>query len=921
MRIEFGWSLDGASWADAGSGGSTGRVRQGPRGLVGLLQTRLGLTHPAVEEAVRVAQYLRLIERHREALPVDAAFWPARSFALDPWSTARQLLRWRDAALEAGWRTGSERARTALPPRLAALADLEDLAVVGVPGTADPLGRPATLSPGAADDLVEIVELLTAFADAGRTWPLGITELVLQEEPSALPGRWPELLALLAGAGVVLSGPGEDLSRRPELEVVQCLEEWTAADVAARFLAAAGEEPLTVLAASDTDVLDRALHRRGLPALGHVAPSTDRAHHQVLGLFLDVATAPVDVHQLAALLDLRLLPGADADAEPVGLVPAPARRALLGGLTREPGIGGPAWQAALTHLAHTEGGAGPVLDAAREIDSLVTDPLASDDLRPEAIARRLGWLAGRLRGVSRGRGDVLTSLAQVQTLRSVLSMLDPGTALSRRTLQQIIDACGGSGRSPRAGAEVSPWSVTTRPAQVRAGGGTVLWWGPAETGSTPVSWDPAEIRALEAAGARPLSSEHMASLQVDAALRGLRSAQRVVAVLPGRRLEQAPAPSGLLAHLEAALGRGEEDRRAPQDLITDGTWSLAGRSLPVTAPAPETFAPPASGPVRIGDAAHLLPEKLSFSQASTLIGCPHHWVLEYAFGIRPAQVAALPTGPPMIGTLVHAVVEHLVQEMFDEDLGGVPLSAPPDTRIREVFDALVPQFASELDLPGRSAEREDIRSRAVRSLHEFFRRMAEAGLRITGTESSFTRPLELPLARGPLTVAFGGSRDVDARDERGRPAVIDLKWARSRTGYDDLYDTSEAIQLASYAWSLGLEESPTVGYYLLRTGEFVAGDRALDPRGRAPMDVPGAWGRTVEAITAVLDEISGGTVRVGCRGLLEGAGLDPGAPYTAQAKAWDSARAAARAEGGLVVKSYCAGSDHAQLCGLTGDWR
>ena len=63
-----------------------------------------------------------------------------------------------------------------------------------------------------------------------------------------------------------------------------------------------------VLASADTDVLDRALHRRGMPAIGAVGPSRDRAHHQVLGLFLDVATAPVDVHQLAALLDLRVLP-------------------------------------------------------------------------------------------------------------------------------------------------------------------------------------------------------------------------------------------------------------------------------------------------------------------------------------------------------------------------------------------------------------------------------------------------------------------------------------------------------------------------------------------------------------------------------------------------------------------------------------
>src|SRR5699024_7904258 len=135
--------------------------------------------------------------------------------------------------------------------------------------------------------------------------------------------------------------------------VVSALDEWSAADVAARYLAAgpaADDGPLTVLATSDTDVLDRALHRRALRATGAVAPCPDRVHHQVLGLFLDVATAPVDVHQLAALLDLRVLPGPELDAGPIGLVPSAARRRLLRALTREPGVGGPAWREAIGRL-------------------------------------------------------------------------------------------------------------------------------------------------------------------------------------------------------------------------------------------------------------------------------------------------------------------------------------------------------------------------------------------------------------------------------------------------------------------------------------------------------------------------------------------------------------------------------------------
>ncbi|MDN5901525.1 MAG: PD-(D/E)XK nuclease family protein, partial [Brachybacterium sp.] len=493
MQIEFGWSLDGASWADAASGGATGQVRVGPHGLLGLLQTRLGLTRPAIDQAVRIAQYLRLIERCGED-----GFWPARSFALDPWSTARQLLTWRDAAVEAGWRAAES---TGLPPRLAALAAVEHRAVVGMLGTVDADENPATLAPGAADDLAEVVAELER-EDTG--WPLGIDRLVVQEDPATLPGLWPRVLTLLGGAGVEISRAGAREGARPEVVVVQCRDEWTAADVAARYLAAGPSEGLHLLATTDTAVLDAALHRRALPAVGAVESSTDRASHQVLGLYLDVATAPVDVHQLAALLDLRVLPALEPEGDPIGLVPAPVRRALLRALASEPGVGGPAWRQALARLEEREDAA-TVMISAREIDRLVTDPLPADALYPETLSTRLGWLADRLRAVGHRDGDLLASLTQVQTLRQVLGMLDPSASLSRRTLQQIIDACGGGGGSALARAEVAGWTVTTRPAQLPATGGTVLWWGPeADEVSPPVVWDRGEAAALTAGGAHLL---------------------------------------------------------------------------------------------------------------------------------------------------------------------------------------------------------------------------------------------------------------------------------------------------------------------------------------------------------------------------------------------------------------------------------
>lgn len=60
MIIEFGWGLDGASWS-AGRSAAAGYAIMGPHALVALLQTRLGLTHPGVEQPLRIAQYRELL--------------------------------------------------------------------------------------------------------------------------------------------------------------------------------------------------------------------------------------------------------------------------------------------------------------------------------------------------------------------------------------------------------------------------------------------------------------------------------------------------------------------------------------------------------------------------------------------------------------------------------------------------------------------------------------------------------------------------------------------------------------------------------------------------------------------------------------------------------------------------------------------
>lgn len=892
MQIEFGWSLDGAAWADASSAAATGTVRLGPQGLVTLLQTRLALTRPAVDPAVRIAQYARAIAA------VDHP-WPRESFAVDPWSTASTLLAWRDAAVAAGARL---EASDGLPERIAALRAVESAA--------------SHLAPGSADDMRELVDVLAEEV----TWSLGIETLRCHEAPTSLPGLWPQLLQLLEARGVVLEQARPAQQERPELVLVEAEDEWTAAEAAARLLAGRDSAPLQLLAGADTVLLDQELHRRGLPAVGVAESAAHRTALQILPLYLSVAVAPVDVQQLAALLDLRVLDVPEGGREHVGLVPARARALLLDALAHEPGTGGTAWQQAMAGLEADEELSASGLEMLRALSALVTSPLTPEDLTPERVRDVTAPLGKRLRALGQGDPALVRASTHLQVVLDVLDELEPGRVLRQRELAQIVATAGGRAGSPfaRPGA-TSRWRTCSRPSQLLPIGGDVLWWGAdRDDAAAGVTWDAAEAEALTGLGARILAPAQVTALGTDAGLRGLHGAERIVVVRTRRRAEKPTAQHALLAHLAARRAAPGQDVEkvlegltlSPAETLGADGFALAGSRRPLTVPAPSRIAPlPSDLTKHAAPAPHLLPSRLSYSQAEDLLGCRQKWTFKNGLQIRAASVATVPTGNRMIGTLVHAVVEQLA---------GDGERTPSAQRIGREIDTQVPRLASELLLPGREVELVGLRERAVRSLVEFFDRLGAAGMVITSVESRFEEPLLLHLRRGDVTVPFVGYRDVDAEDARGRPTVIDLKWTYAARKYPELFEAGEALQLASYAHSLH-EEGTDVGYFLLSQGEFVSANPALDPHGRPTLDVEDLWSRGTAGMTRALDEIGAGRVDAHSGQILLDAGQDLATPRKDAEKTYTRAREAARAQGSLVVDARCDHCEFSLLCGMRGD--
>lgn len=943
MKISWGWGLDGAPSAYAGAGQQILRI--GPAQILELLRTRLGLSRPAGSLPLRVAQYRSLMEGSGHP-------WFHRSFATDPWNTARQVLALRDAAVVAGWEPADLSETELLPPRVEALSQIESRAVVGSTRDED-----SNLLPGRSDDLRELLAQLRRLADSageGVVWPLGISCLEVMDDVAVLPYEWRELLDLLERCGVsVVAHEGTSESVPDSLAIVRGEDEWSTAESAARFLSStAHHESLVIIAGDDTAVLDQQLRRRGMPTLGQPASSTDPAC-QLLPLFLSALVPPVDVHRVAEFLSFRVTVQRDShQAEPrsAGIVPHAVRNALLGALVAEPGISGDddsAWARALSALraaAQTDDDRQAVSawSIAQSLDGFLrTDPptVADNSVDVDSITAAVGWLAQRVRALGGGEPtrfiDIAT--AHISTFLDTLRLIGSQTLLIRE-LFDIVEACAPRATTPASPAHAAPWTVVTNPAHVPPDTETVLWWSAhsAET-SQPHMWDDDEAVALEAAGATITTAAQRERLVQAGSPRGLSQATNLIAFCPGvvggaeHRLHPAlvqiaeryaqhrpdvfgsppPAVDDVLVHPAIAH---------PVTTQCDGErWSLGDQDLGVRAVVPERIVVPGQvSRIVDGDFTHLLPNRLSYSQIDRLLNSPLAWSLERGLSLSSGYGVQVPTGNRMIGTLVHAVVEHLVRT------GAVADDAVPSAEtIATTFKQFVPRFASELLLPGQSSRHNALLTTTIGSLTGLFTALRDRGVRITGAETEFIEPFTLTIGGARHDTELRGFRDLDGETTDGRRAVLDLKWTFSTTRYRRMVTDGEAVQLSVYGQVVGTSgggEPPLTAFYMLKQGQFVSADRDLDPDSQAEGDPAHLWPRIQRSVEHALTGLSTGRFEA----LAADAYLETGTLLGGEKKPYKDAIAAIRddadTDGRLFIDANQAYSGFTLIYGLTGDY-
>lgn len=876
MKVTFGMYLDGALWNVEGA--VLGQVRTGPGGLLGLLETRLGIPGPTVHPVHRIDGMMRRMETLREEIP-----WYGASFAVDAWSTARQMLQWRDELVESGWQKDQPLSSS---PRLDAISRLERSDLALIPGNADRLweviGRLAQGENAGIEELflVEPVELLppawqtvmellvrqgTRIAQEPERFQASPEHAVLPavSEPDKPESNLSKIKAVLRG----LPNPGPLVSEDESLILAEASDEWEAAENLALWLAADKDQnrQVAIICGLPTTILDQAFARHNLPRLGRAEPSRWREVQQILPLMLANAWSPVDIRRVVELLSLSIPP-----------YPRWACQILLRAIAEEPGTGGKAWESALGEIREKRT-LELVEKGQSESDAAVKAEEFVQEIQSLLVQDRFDPAAGipeeRVKVLCQKVVDLLGWQLQMDSrLRTVighareLSDLSTGKwNLPRTVLERILDTVIGVGTSSEDSLEeAGACHVVDHPGQLLDSWDTVLWWGFNDIPVPPATyWSGNERAELEAAGINPGEPGALRDLEAFAWQQGLMAAKERFVAVTLKQLDGEPAYPhpyrDTLWCAAARTGGGIGEDAVRETLVREWNgpyreekWSFAGRSQQMDQAPAEAESGEALQERRVPENVIGRPRKLSYSQMNTFIGCPFKWALEYYAGLRLPESQSLPSGNRMIGLLCHRIVEELYTA------GNRLDTADAVRRAEDLYDSLLPSMASELLLDGNAVERQRYRRAVTGAVGRLVQAINERGLRVERTEAALSAELD--------GIPFIGFADMILRDEGGKPYVLDLKWSYTDKHYKQSVELGTALQLSTYAFLLRAEDPAAhadAGYFLLAQGKLFSDSTGLtDEPLQTPHSLDQTWEMGVAAFRETLNQLDQGILKV-----------------------------------------------------------
>ncbi|MEH7417081.1 PD-(D/E)XK nuclease family protein [Neobacillus drentensis] len=822
MNIILGYWLDSAAYPDAlgNKEASVGKVVTGFNGLVGILETQLGLTSPRKSENIRISEWQELIGK----LDTGKKLF-SHSFKTDSWNTARELLRRRDELVLAGWDPAVHVGGSKWIDTLAQLELASPNKTWGFPDRLRALMKRLKEQGQLHIDTITIVDEDETLWDP---WSMELVSLLKKQgvqvfkEPVSVEQPIPQnrssdlslLQSVLAGETAAKEAQGDG-----SLLLVRSEQEWDAADYFISWMQEKGTEDTVLIKGEGALFLDEMLHRRGIPAVGVDTPSKWRAVLQVLPLTIDTYWKPLRVDRMMELLTI---PGSP--------IPGKIRYKLANELAAFPGIGGANWLQAIESgiRDYEELWAAEAIEQQelkkrrKNLEDKLDLWVHHDYYEPnEGIPfETLVQICQKVAQWAAVQYQLTNDLMYTQAVQVAQEVIEGIKTLSvsqvtHLQVARILDSVLGEGATLfNYRQEASKCQVVSHPGQIWGHAGTILWWGFHKNTAGPSirTWTSKERAWLHDHGFHLTEDDISRRREAASWQRAARLANKRLILFAPSKVKGAEIPlHPLWDEIRYAVARNTRTEKK----ITIEAAEL--RKYPVHPPFGETgervklsesSIPEPIRTWRVPENIVLRRQEESATSFESLIGCPLKWTFRYAANVRPGNVLSIPNESIMLGNLGHYVLEQLITEKLSWTEDEVRL------RAGELYDQLTPMLAAPLLEPKNAVRRNETRLSLQKSLQKFFRVVNQAGIQIEHTE------LELQKTWNS-EVEFKGRLDLVGKTQNGNKILLDAKWSKRPKNYKAKLENL-SVQLALYHWLLSDQENEElpVAYFMLSTGDF-----------------------------------------------------------------------------------------------------
>lgn len=822
LKITLGYWLDSTTYPDAlgDQVASVGTVVTGFNGLIGILETQLGLTVPNVSENQRIAEWQELIRKQDSGKKLFS-----KSFETDSWNTAKELLRRRDELVLAGWNPLVHVGGSAWIDTLAELELANPNRLCGFPD------RVRGLISRLQDQVQVQIEKINIVDEDKTLWDPWCIQLIdlLKEigvetqnvstmfEKEIQKDSYTDLSLLqkvMAGekSSEVAKGDGSLLLIRSE-------QEWDAADFLISWLQQNTSEDTVLIKGDGSLFLDELLNRRGVPAAGVDALSKWRAVLQVLPLTIDTYWEPLRVDRMLELLTI-----------PTSPVPGKIRYKLAKVLAANPGIGGPLWVQAIQDgiNAYEEIWTAEGLDE-KEVKKRRKNLEARLDLwvnheyydPTEGIPfEQLMNICQKVSQWAALNYQTTNDLMFVQATQYAQEVMEGLKSLgakrvTRLQVGRILESVLGEGAKLSGYTqEAAQWQVVNHPGQIWGKAENIIWWGFHKNMSGPSvrTWTSKERGWLREHGVNLLEEDVRRRREAAAWQRAARlSNKRLILFAPAKVKGKEISIHPLWDEIRYAIAKDHNTEKKitieAADIRKQSRFSIPGMEFERT-PLQTTKIPDPIRTWRVPENIVVPREVESATSFEGLIGCPLKWTFTYVANVKPGKILSLPHESIMLGNLGHVILETLITEKTDwsEEEVGI--------RTGDLFDQLTPRLAATLLEPQNGILRSETRFKLQKSLQKFFKVLNHAGITIQDTEIE----LQKTWSDG---VEFNGRLDLIGETASGNKILFDAKWSRKPSNYKVRLENL-SVQLTLYHWLLAEDDNQElpVAYFMLRSGDF-----------------------------------------------------------------------------------------------------